>query len=229
MEPELTYKKHTKLKGYVVCQSPILTHPRVESTPYALRLTPLSKYGVLEVENFLINSQEWIYSLETSKKGQEHFHIVLWSALDEESFRQTVRDFLLRYFPDKPKRGDANKQYNLSEVEDLVSSVTYLLKDQGITKFSSGVDSSVIEHLSKQSYKKFSKEEFSKQLEDLKIKFKDESPKLIDMMTDIVKLKAMYRQPVNMNQIHQMCVSFDCHNNPTLAYEYVGEFLSRYK
>jgi len=212
-----------------VCQSPILTHTLVESTQYALRLTPDNMYGVLEIEEFLKNFQEWIYSLEISKKTKEHYHIVLWSKDDEETVREYVRGFLKKYFINKSKRGDANKQYNLSEIEDLTMAVTYLLKDQGIIKYSNGVDSKTIDRLSKQSYKKFSKEEFAKSLDELKKTFKDTSPSLGHMMTEVVKLKSLYRQPVNLNYINQLCISFDIHNNPSKAEDYVRNFLSRYE
>lgn len=212
-----------------VCQSPILTHTLVESTQYALRLTPDKRYGVEEIEKYLNdNFQEWIYSLEISKKTKEHYHVVLWSSQDEETVRQSIREFLYLYFPEKPKRGDANKQYNLSEIEDLETAITYLLKDGGLIKYSKGVNPDGIERLRKQSYKKFSKEEFSKAFDELKKIFKDTSPTLGDMMTEVVKLKALYRQPINLNHIYQMCVSFDVHNHPNRGEDYVRDFLSRY-
>jgi len=50
-----------------------------------------------------------------------------------------------------------------------------------------------------------------------------------DMMTDVVKLKALYRQPINMNHVYQSCISFDVHNYPDKSEDYVREFLSRFK
>jgi len=211
-----------------LCQSPILTETLVESTQYSLRLTPSGKYGVREIEIFLEQFQEWIYSFEISKKGKEHYHMVVWTSYEEEKVREMIRLFLSQYFPGPARRGDANKQYNLSEIEDLESTVTYLLKDHGELKMSKGVNQEIIKKLQKASYKKFSKEEFAKQLEILKKRFKDESPRIGTMMEEIVKLKGMYRQPVNLNQIYQMCIGYEVHNDPSRSVYYVQEFLSRY-
>jgi len=212
----------------VHCQSPILTVDRVDCTQYSLRLSPYTKYGLKETEELLSNFQDWIYSVEVSKAGKEHYHVVIWSPLDEESVRIKIRSFLSLYFPGPSKRGDANKQYNLSEVEDLELVVTYLLKDSGVIKYSQNIDPDKITQLQKKSYKKFSKEEFQKQLEELKKRFKTDSPRIGEMMESVVRLKAIYRQPVNMTQIYQMCVSYEVHNDPTKSTYYVQEFLSRF-
>lgn len=214
-------------------QSPILTSQRVESITYSLRLTPYGKYGVQEIEQFLGNFQDWIYSIEISKGGKEHYHCVIWSEHYEEEIKDMIRPFLLQYFPvqsstGKQKRGEANKQYNFSETEDLEQTVTYLLKDYGTIKYSSNVNPKTIDKLQKKSYKKFSKEDFAKQLEVLKAEFKNTSPKIGTMMEKVIQLKAVYRQPVNINQIYQMCVSYEIHNDPNAAAYYVHQFLSRF-
>jgi len=218
-----------KVTEYLVGQSPILTHNKVESTCYALRLTPLDKYGVEEIDKFLQgNSSDWIHSLELSKGGKPHYHIVMWSDKDEETVRQSIRDFLLPFFP-KPKRGDANKQYNLSEVQDIEMSITYILKDGGELKYSKGINETELEKYKKQSYKKYSKQEFASKLEELKKQFKAGDLDIREMMEKVVLLKSVYRQPINMQHIYQMCLSFEIHNKPRMAACYVQDFLSRYK
>lgn len=206
--------------------SPIMIRGNVESTPYALRLTPLGRYGDFQIKDFL-KQFEYVYVNEKSKKGKEHSHIVLFTKDDEDVLRQKIRDFLKIYFPDPAKRGDANKQYNLSEVEDVELAITYILKDSEEVFMSEGIIKEKIDELKKQSYKKFSKEDFAKQLEELKKQFKANDPNLDEMMVSVIRLKALYRQPINMTYIYQMCLSFFLHNRPSRIESNVQEFLSR--
>lgn len=208
---------------------PILKVGRVEGS-YALRLTPFDKYGVPEIEKFLKeNFEDFIFVQETSKKIRVHYHCIIFTKHDEYTVREIIRAYLKTIFTDPPKRGDANKQYNLSEIDELELALIYILKDGGENFCSSNIDFEVLSDLKKKSYRKYSKQDFTTQLEELKAKFKDEKTRLEDMMVSIVKLKSLYRQPVNMNNIYQMCVSYDVHNNPNDARVYVSDFLSRYK
>jgi len=47
------------------------------------------------------------------------------------------------------------------------------------------------------------------------------------MMVDVIRLKALYRQPINTMQIYQMCLGFYIHANPYYANQLVENFLSR--
>lgn len=216
----------TTIKEFVSPLVPILKDGRVECT-YALRMTPLGKYVFYDLQNFLKTFDDYICAQEQSKKNKEHYHIILFTKMYEEEVREKIREFLNKYFTDPPKRGDANKQYNLSETNDLAMSITYILKDGGEITLSENINDAYLDTLKKKSYKKYSKEDFAKSLEVLKTKFKDEDPKIGDMMESVVKLKALYRQPINMTHIYQMCVSFRVHNDPTRSAEYVQNFLSR--
>lgn len=207
---------------------PIMKRRKEECTPYALRLTPDGKYGDIQVQDFLSNFDDYIYVNELSKKKKPHLHAVLFTKLHEEELRQKIREFLLKYFTGPPKRGDANRQYNLSEVEDVELAITYILKDSTQIFHSDNINMETIDKLKKKSYQKYSKEEFAIKLEELKKHFKDTNPSLGEMMTSIVQLKALYRQPINMNYIYQISLSFKLHNNPGDAENYVREFLSRF-
>lgn len=210
---------------------PIMNVEGVESTPYALRLTPFDKYGddqLLDFLGFRSFFQGYIMVKETSKKSKEHYHIVLWSHMNEDDVRQQVREFLEEFFPEPAKRGDANKRYNLSEVESIELSIAYLLKDSTEFFTSPNIDRDYVESLRKKSYKKFSKEDFAKELELLKAAFKENDTILGDMMISIIQLKSLYRQPINLNYIHQMCLSYHIHNRPSRAGQIVLDFLSRY-
>jgi len=211
--------------------SPILIVDRVESTPYALRLTPQGKYDIDQIKDVLfINTiTDYIISKEESKKGVIHFHAVLWTVLNEKDLRNEIGIFLKKYFLGAPKRGDANKQYNLKACIDLQKTVTYLLKDGGDVNYSSNINNVSINELKNLSYKKFSKDDFASELEVLKERFKQNDVVLSDMMIEVVRLKSLYRQPVNLNYIYQMCLSFDVHNKPSRASSYVHDFLSRYQ
>lgn len=226
----------TNIKDFVEVRGlslPIMIVPRVESISYALRMTPLGKYEHQDLIDFLLTFDDYIVVREVSKKHKEHYHVVLFTDQFEDIVRERIRAFLLIHFTDPPKRGDANKQYNLSQIDDLQLAITYILKDSTLENpvlFSSNVNGELIIKLQKKSYKKYSKDEFMKELEVLKSKFKDDLETDIHaMMCSVVRLKSLYRQPINMTQIHQMCISFDVHNRPNLADVYVSEFLSRFR
>jgi len=223
--------KQTNIKDFVEVQGlslPIMKVPRVESITYALRLTPLGKYGVKEIEEFFKDTFcDYIFVREESKKAKEHYHAVLFDYTDEDSVREKIRLFLRKYFTEPPKRGDANKQYNLSQIEDIELAIIYILKDSTEIFYSDNIIEESVKQLSKKSYKKYSKEEFSKQLEELKKQFKEQDTRLDDMMVKIYQLKALYRQPINPNYIYQMCLSFQIHNDPNRASAFVRNFLSR--
>lgn len=206
---------------------PILKVGRVECS-YALRLTPTGKYTFYDTQEFLRKEfDDYIIVKEESKKLKEHFHAILFTKMYEEEVREKVRTFLKLYFTEAPKRGDANRQYNLSEIEDLELALTYILKDGGTMSVSDNISQDTLDSLKKKSYKKFSKEDFAKALELLKTKFKEEDSKIGEMMVDIIRLKALYRQPVNITQIYQMCLGFYIHQNPSYAKIIVEGFLSR--
>lgn len=218
--------EHQDIRSMVRPLIPILKVDRVNCT-YAIRLSPLEKYSINEVKGFLEQFDDYIIIKEESKKRKEHYHAIVFSKLFEEEVREKIRCFLQIYFTEPPKRGDANKQYNLSEIEDLEQSIIYLLKDGGEVFMSTGINQEYVETLKKKSYRKYSKEEFAKALDELKKKFKDEDTSISDMMIAICRLKGLYRQPINLNQIYQMVLGYYIHTNPYKADSFVSEFLSR--
>lgn len=206
---------------------PILKRKKEESSVYALRLTPLGQYGLTELQNLCKTFDDYIFIREESKAKKEHYHAVIWATEYEDEVRNRIRDFLKLHFPEPAKRGDANRQYNLSTVQDLEITVTYLLKDGGEIYTSPNVNTESVEKLKKKSFRKYSKEEFMTQLEVLKTSFKDKNTELGDMMVAIIKLKAMYRQPINIALVYQQAVGFNIHANPDTAEDYVRGFFSR--
>ena len=207
---------------------PIVKVPKVESTFYALRMTPLGAYTVEQLQQWLNElTDTYVLSEEVSKGDKLHYHIVLNVQFDEDDLREHVREYLKKYFPGKPKRGDANKQYNLSECIDVEQSIIYLLKDKGTFLFGVNVNEDALMQRSKKSYAKFSKAEFAKELEEIKKYFKEKRWSLNEMMVAIVKLKAKYRQPIDLNYIYRLCLSCEIHNDPRRANEVVDNFLSR--
>lgn len=209
--------------------SPILIVDRVESTPYALRLTPQGKYDIDQIKEVLFNHTvtDYVISKEESKQGVVHFHAVLWTVLNEKDLRTEIGIFLKKYFLGAPKRGDANKQYNLKACIDLQKTVTYLLKDGGDVNYSSNINNVSIDELKKLSYKKYSKEDFASQLEVLKARFKENDTDLSDMVKEVGKLKGLYRQSIDTNYIYKMCLSFWVHNKPSRYDAVVNDFFSR--
>lgn len=207
---------------------PIIKARKVESTSYVLRMTPFGNYDIKVLSKFLSEmTNDYVVSKEVSKNDKEHFHAFFSVELYEDEVREKIREFLKVYFPGPPKRGDANKQYNLQECLDDEQAVKYLLKDGGELMYGEGIDDKALEQRRKSSFSKYSKAEFAKELEDIKAKFKELKWSLGEMMTAVVKLKAKYRQPINMTYIYQLCLSCEIHNNPKIAEEYVQNFLSR--
>lgn len=207
---------------------PIIKPQEVESSFFMLRLTPFGRYNIEDVEAFIKTlSGNYVISKEFSKKDKEHYHILVATDKCEEDIRELIRDFLKIHFTAPAKRGDANKQYNLQECIDVVHSLTYLLKDGGELLYGEGINKDSLEYYKKLSYKKFDKESFAKELQELKDKFKEYKYSLKAMMEAVALLKAKYRQPIDFNYIYRLCVSCEIHNNPRKVEEYVDKFLSR--
>lgn len=221
------------LGRYVKRQLPLIDAVDVESTTwYALRMTPMEQYTEEILINFIMRyAHTYIMVSEISSKEKLHYHIVLQSSLDEEELREQIRHFLKEQFPGPAKRGDANKQYNLSECIDHYDSVVYLLKDQDLSKnkiFSMNIDLKYLEELKSKSYKKYDSKEFGEKLKEIKDYVKEHPEISIeDIMERIVRLKTIYRQPINMNYIYQLSSTLHLHNRPELIRGHVQNFLSR--
>lgn len=206
---------------------PIIKPKELKSNPYMLRLSPLGVYEKKEIFVFLkeIDAQ-WVMSTESSSKDKLHYHIVLATELEEEEMREHIRVFLSRHFPN-PKRGDANKQYNLKCIEDFDVSIQYILKD-GVYEYCEEICPSYIQAKYDLSFKKYDKVTFAKRLEQLKQDFKiGEIVSVKEFMIEFVKLKSEYRQPINMTYIHQTAVSCDINRNPRRSRNYVESYLDK--
>lgn len=225
-------KKQSKISDFVEESGepllPIIKVPKVESTFYALRLTPHGQYGLTEVRLLILRvfeTHNYVICQEKVGTPNHHFHCFFDSVDDEESVRQKVRDFNRVWWPDKDKRGDANKRYNLGEVRCMSACISYTLKDKNFI-YGDGIDKAALDYYGKKSYPKYSAEEFSKELEKIKEKFKgDVHLKKREMMIEVVKLKARYRQIINMRYIDQLCTSFWIHNDEHRAEFVVDEYL----
>lgn len=207
---------------------PIIKTPEVESTFYVLRLTPMGRYSRQDVETLMrLFGDTYISSKELSKKDVEHFHCVFSSPLYEHEVREKIRTFLGIYFTEKPKRGDANKQYNLQESLDYEQAIIYILKDSKEIFYGGNIEDKALDDYKKKSFSKYSKAEFAAELEQIKADFKTKRMSLGEMMSSVVRLKAKYRQPINLNYIYQLCLSCEIHNSPVMADQYVDDFLTR--
>lgn len=214
-------------------QLPLIDAVDVESTLwYALRMSPLGRYNEQTLENFIKSfTDTYVFVKEISKKDKEHYHCVINTKLEEFDLREKIRQFLKEQFKEPSKRGDANKQYNLSECIDSYESVIYILKDQDLDKnkiYYNNIDFEELKKLKKKSYKKYDSEEFGCKLKEIK-DFIKEHPEiqLNNIMEKIVNLKVMYRQPINMNYIYQLSLSLRLNNHPDEIHVYVHNYLSR--
>lgn len=206
-------------------QLPIIDVPEDKSIWYALRMTPLGKYTSVQLEEFIKGlTNTYVFSQELSKKEKEHYHCVLNVELDDFELRERVREFLRKMFPGPAKRGDANKQYNLSECIDPQQSIVYILKDGGELHYGDNIDSTKLESYKKLSYKKYDGQEFSERLNEIKTRVKDTpNMKMVDIMALLINLKVTYRQPVNMNYLYQLSLSLYLHNNPDRIVDFITQ------
>lgn len=208
---------------------PIVKCSHSESTPYMMRLTPFGKYGSTEIIQFMegfIGTDIYLFSQEMSKRDKLHFHICFYSSREEDSIRDCIRKFLLEKFDGVNNKGDSNKRYNLTEVQEFEQSVVYILKDGGEIFYGSQIDVDNVSSYKKFSYKKYSKEDFASELEDLKKKFKDEDTSVREMMIAIVKLKSTYRQSIRIRNVYEMVISYNIHNDLSRSERFVDDFLS---
>jgi len=213
----------TKLSGALI---PILKPLDVECTLYMLRLTPLERYERTDIEMWLNTfTENWVCAKENSKKAKLHFHITIFDSFEEETLREKIRSFLLSKFPEPPKRGDANKQYNLTVAESVDKAINYTVKELDIT-YGTGMDPEYMKLRLKASFIKFDKHTFAKELEDLKQLYKTtDKMKIGEFMERFVLLKASYRQPINMNYIYQLAISCHVNKDNSQAEMYVRAFL----
>lgn len=109
---------------------------------------------------------------------------------------------------------------------DYHQAIVYILKDSLELFYGENIEPEAFPDYKKKSFAKYSKAEFAKELEDIKTQFKVNRMSLGDMMIAVVRLKAKYRQPINMNYIYQLCLSCEIHNDPKRAEEYVLSYLS---
>lgn len=218
----------TDIKNFVKRQLPIIDAVNDKSTWYALRMTPLGAYTVNDLENFIKTiTDTYVFTHEISKRGREHYHCVLNTIFFEDDLREKIREYLKKHFG-IPKRGDANKQYNLSECIDIELSITYILKDGGAMYCGTNIEPDKLLDFKKKSYKKYDSTEFTEKLNEIKVMVKDNPNTTIEqIMERIVRLKSMYRQPINMNYIYQLSLALYLHNRPDYSLDYVVKFLSR--
>uniref|UniRef100_UPI0040481F8A hypothetical protein n=1 Tax=Shewanella sp. TaxID=50422 RepID=UPI0040481F8A len=150
---------------------PILNPLNVECTLYMIRLTPDGRYNAVHIQKFLSSiTDNWICARENSKKAKEHYHCTIYDRFEEEYVRSKIREFLLIYFPEPAKRGDANKQYNLTIADSVEKGINYTVKETDIT-YGKGMDPKYMEKRIKASFLKFDRASFQTKVEKLKKDF----------------------------------------------------------
>ena len=210
----------------------------VESTHvYQLRLTPYGRYTLdSAIDYFDPLIDDWVVTVESSKKGKEHFHFLLYSdSLNvKEDVAELVSVFLHRYWTSaERKRGYGNKQYNLQVTTDAEQALTYILKDGGILRSTPIFTTDLLSTYRVKSFPKFSKDEFQIEFEQLKKNFKERLPgaeggtSLEYFMIEFVKLKAKYRQPIKLSYIYEVGLANYLHRNPEESKRVVRDYLDK--
>lgn len=97
---------------------------------YMLRLTPENDdYNMGDIIESLLkplSEGSWFIAEESTKKGIKHYHSVFLSYKDP---REDIKQWLVSIYPNKWKKQDGNKRYNLQQVEQLEKAFTYTSKD----------------------------------------------------------------------------------------------------
>jgi len=216
-----SFVERTSRKGLI----PILNPSKVKGTLFLLRLAPLGAYERSDIEAFLNTfTQNWIVAKEDSKKKKEHYHITIEEDMLEDDLRQKVRDFLKPFFPEQAKRGDANKQYNLQTAECEERAYNYTVKEMDIT-YGSNINPKYVELAIKESFQKYESKVFAEKFNAIKEEYKNTELSMGEFMEKFVQLKAIYRQPINMNYIHQVALSCRVNKEPKYAEYLVRSFL----
>lgn len=214
------------------CLLPIINTPELKSTTpwyvYMLRMTPDGKYSRGHLEAYIDNlsQRRYVCAMENSKKSKIHFHITIVSHLEEEEIRDAIREFLKVAFPDPPKRGDANKQYNLTLARDVNKAFRYTIKEKDIT-YGDGIKKSYMDKCLKTAYLKFDKHTYKTKYEAIRDNYLEYDLTDSDLFIKIVQLKADYRQPINMAQIHQQVISCICHKYPHRTEQFVNDYIAK--
>lgn len=141
---------------------PTLTSDKVKTdylekvTFYTLRLTPEDdKYSMDDVQEFLEDLSQkslWFLSEELSKKAIKHYHTIFAYTLNLDP-REEIKQWLLNKYPEKWKKQDGNKRYNLQEVNDITKCFTYISKD-GDYVYGKGINPKFIDYVYSKSFQK---------------------------------------------------------------------------
>ncbi|AXQ66576.1 MAG: putative replicase [Circoviridae sp.] len=192
---------------------------------YMLRLTPMEQYTRDDVKVLLQGiTDNWVLAKEDSKKAKEHYHITIYEQIDEEPLRTIIREFLKVYFPLPPKRGDANKQYNLTVADSVEKGINYTVKELDV-EYGEGMNPEYIDKRIKASFIKFDRAEIAKRIDELKNNFKSSDMSITQFMETFCLIKADYRQPINLNYIYQLAVACDINRDNTRVHHYVRSYL----
>lgn len=204
---------------------PILNPLDVECTLYMLRLTPDGRYSKTHIEAFLGSlTENWVCAKENSKKAKEHYHCTIYDSFEEDFVRTKIREFLGVYFTEPPKRGDANKQYNLTIADSVEKGINYTVKELEIT-YGKGMNPEYMDKRIKASFLKFDRASFQLKIEKLKKDFKESYMSIGEFMEKFCILKSDYRQPINLTYVYQLAISCEINRDNKCAEKYVRNFL----
>lgn len=194
---------------------------------YCLRLTPKGQYSIESVQDFVQENnaifKKWIYGMEYPDDQQKlHYHFVIYSKLEEKSFRKIVKDFIDPFFPNK-KRGYGNAQYNLQIAENPRKAISYALKDLGASEYS-GFTEECIEHLRGES---FQKESFDSLVINLNKKFQDEDMSDHCYMASYFTIYATFNRSINPSTIYGYLLSAKVNKDKNYAEHFARQYLKR--
>jgi len=221
---DLKYKTEDGRVLPIILASPT-TSTQTSVNVYMLRLTPMGAYNEADIKAF-INPYPWICAKEQSKQDVEHYHVVVFCSESEDWFRDQVRAFLVKFFPQKAKCGDSNKRYNLQTAATIKKAIEYTIKDGELT-YSDHINPEYIKAAYTRSFKKFDKKTFATELNKLKEDFKTKTMGLDQFMVKFIQLKAAYTQPINMTYAYQLAMSVYINKYPDNAEQEVSNYLDR--
>lgn len=188
--------------------------------PFILRLTPMEKYSMEDVKDWLDENFDF-YVIAQESKPKLHYHVVVETEL--EDMRPLVQKFLYKYWPERP-RGWGNAQYNLQWSTQPLRAISYVFKDKEIF-FYKGYEEEFIDELRAKSFPKKSPNTFKLEYQELCNDYQVSDYDERWFMIKFIQLKAKYGQQVRLIDARAYALSNTIQRDPTTAEGIVEDYL----
>lgn len=185
--------------------------PKKIACHFRMKIT--SENGIQDVAQYFQDNFDRYILAGEFKPGNDHIHVLF--DLTEEDVSSRFRMFRPKILEQFKIKG--NKDYSLSICKDLEATKRYILKEGLDHVKYKGYTPEDIELWSNQSYKKFSKNDFARDLENLRLEFLKPTASTINgssfhssewLFSQLLRLKAKYNQKINTTNLEQIVLLY---------------------